>query len=129
MCAGAKATIAAFAIGFITASSNSNIQAALVTKIKFFNTVEDLICAQSFGAATRQNFILKVFKISIIIFNNSAALLLPINKKTNEELSVNAIINTSWTETLSASNSIGSTAAYGEVMPIVTNVKNSAENR
>ena len=59
----------------------------------------------------------------MIIFNNSAALLLPINKKTNEELSINAIINRSSTEALSASNSIGSTAVYGEVIPIVNNVK------
>ena len=46
-----------------------------------------------------------------------------IDKKTDEELSINAIIIISSTETLSASNSIGSTGVYGEVMPIATNVK------
>ena len=81
LCAGAKVTIAAFAIGSTTVLSNRNIKADLATSIKFFDAVKELIYAQSFGVATRQKFRLKVFIISIIIFNNSVALLFSIDKK------------------------------------------------
>ena len=81
LCACAKAIIAAFAIDSTTSLNNSNIKAALATSIKFFDVVEELIYAQSFGIPARQKFRLKVFIIFIIIFNNSAILILPIDKK------------------------------------------------